>query len=156
PLATRVSRLFALRSSPSARLPLRCPLSPENPQREPRPESRSREPTRAIPAPVSRPWTLDSRLSEDSMAATREGLMGKIVAHCNPRGFVFQSSEIYGGLNGFWDYGPLGVELKRNVRNTWWEDMVSRHDSLDAPAGAPQTFQMVGIESSIIMHPQVW
>ncbi|MBX3442564.1 MAG: glycine--tRNA ligase [Planctomyces sp.] len=82
--------------------------------------------------------------------------MDKIVALCKRRGFVFQCSEIYGGLNGFWDYGPLGVELKRNVREAWWQDMVSRHDPLDAPAGAPQPYQMVGVETSIIMHPQVW
>jgi glycyl-tRNA synthetase len=83
-------------------------------------------------------------------------LMDKIVALCKRRGFIFQSSEIYGGLNGFWDYGPLGTELKRNVRNAWWEDMVSRHDPLDAPAGAPAAYQMVGVETTIIMHPQVW
>jgi len=89
-------------------------------------------------------------------AAPRSGLMDKIVALCKRRGFIFQSSEIYGGLNGFWDYGPLGTELKRNVRNAWYEDMVSRHDPLDAPEGAPQAFSMVGVETSIIMHPQVW
>jgi glycyl-tRNA synthetase len=86
----------------------------------------------------------------------RSSLMDKIVALCKRRGFIFQDSEIYGGQNGFWDYGPLGTELKRNVRNAWWEDMVSRHDPLDAPAGAPTSFQMVGVETSIIMHPQVW
>ncbi len=82
--------------------------------------------------------------------------MEKIVALCKRRGFIFQDSEIYGGLQGFWDYGPLGVELKRNVRNSWWEDMVSRHDPLDAPPSAPTAYQMVGVETSIIMHPQVW
>ncbi|WP_437207175.1 glycine--tRNA ligase [Planctomicrobium sp. SH664] len=82
--------------------------------------------------------------------------MDKIVALCKRRGFIFQNSEIYGGQNGFWDYGPLGTELKRNVRNVWYEDMVLRHDPLDPPPGAPSAFQMVGIESAIIMHPQVW
>lgn len=82
--------------------------------------------------------------------------MDKIVALCKRRGFIFQDSEIYGGQNGFWDYGPLGTELKRNVRNVWWEDMISRHDPLDPPPGAPSAFQMVGIETAIIMHPQVW
>jgi len=82
--------------------------------------------------------------------------MDKIVALGKRRGFIFQDSEIYGGLQGFWDYGPLGTELKRNVRNAWWEDMISRHDPLDAPPGAPVEFQMVGIETTIIMHPQVW
>jgi glycyl-tRNA synthetase len=82
--------------------------------------------------------------------------MEKIVALCKRRGFIFQDSEIYGGLNGFWDYGPLGTDLKRNVRNVWWEDMISRHDPLETPPSAPSSYQMVGIETSIIMHPQVW
>lgn len=82
--------------------------------------------------------------------------MDKIVALAKRRGFVFQSSEIYGGLNGFWDYGPLGVELKRNVRQAWWGDMITEHDELTAPPGAPEAFDMVGVETSIIMHPQVW
>jgi glycyl-tRNA synthetase len=82
--------------------------------------------------------------------------MEKIVALCKRRGFIFQNSEIYGGQNGFWDYGPLGTELKRNVRDVWYHDMVSAHNELVQPAGAPATFQMVGLESALIMHPQVW
>lgn len=82
--------------------------------------------------------------------------MEKIVALCKRRGFVFQSSEIYGGLNGFWDYGPLGVELKRNVKDAWWRDMITNHDEFSVPAGAPQAFSMVGLDCSIVMHPQVW
>ena len=82
--------------------------------------------------------------------------MDSIVSLCKRRGFVFQSSEIYGGIQGFWDYGPLGTELKRNVRDAWYHDMVTRHDELSVPAGAPQSFSMCGIESSIVMHPQVW
>jgi glycyl-tRNA synthetase len=82
--------------------------------------------------------------------------MDKLVSLCKRRGFLFQSSEIYGGLNGFWDYGPLGVELKRNIKEAWWRDMITGHDDLDAPAGAPEAFQMVGLDSTIIMHPQVW
>ena len=70
--------------------------------------------------------------------------MEKIVALCKRRGFIFQSSEIYGGINGFFDYGPMGVELRRNIKNAWWEDMVLRRDD------------MVGLDSSIIMHPEVW
>jgi glycyl-tRNA synthetase len=70
--------------------------------------------------------------------------MEAIVALCKRRGFVFMSSEIYGGLNGFFDYGPLGAELKKNIRDCWWHDMVRRRDDI------------VGIESSIIMHPKVW
>ncbi|MFM8580579.1 MAG: glycine--tRNA ligase, partial [Planctomycetaceae bacterium] len=82
--------------------------------------------------------------------------MEKIVALCKRRGFVFQSSEIYGGLNGFWDYGPLGVELKRNVKEAWWRDMITSHDEFSVPAGAPSAFSMVGLDCSLIMHPQVW
>jgi len=70
--------------------------------------------------------------------------MDNLVALAKRRGFVFQSSEIYGGLNGFFDYGPLGAELKKNIRDCWWNDMVRRRDDI------------VGIETSIIMHPKVW
>src|SRR3954467_3605263 len=70
--------------------------------------------------------------------------MDAIVALAKRRGFIFQSSEIYGGLNGFFDYGPLGAELKKNIRDCWWDDMVRRRDDV------------VGIETSIIMHPEVW
>jgi glycyl-tRNA synthetase len=82
--------------------------------------------------------------------------MEKLVSLCRRRGFLFQSSEIYGGLNGFWDYGPLGVELKRNIKEAWWRDMVTSHDELSVPEGAPSAFEMTGIDSTIIMHPQVW
>ena len=82
--------------------------------------------------------------------------MKDIVSLAKRRGLVFPSSEIYGGLNGFWDYGPLGTELKRNVRAAWWDDMVARHNRLLAPPGAPAPFEMTGIESTIILHPQVW
>jgi glycyl-tRNA synthetase len=82
--------------------------------------------------------------------------MEKLVSLCRRRGFLFQSSEIYGGLNGFWDYGPLGVELKRNVKEAWWRDMVTSHNELSLPEGAPRTFEMTGLDSTIIMHPQVW
>ncbi len=86
------------------------------------------------------------------MAKPPGSTMEKIVALCKRRGFIFQSSEIYGGINGFWDYGPLGVELKRNVMNAWWDAMV-HHPPL-GPDG--NEFDMVGLETSIIMHPQVW
>ncbi len=62
--------------------------------------------------------------------------MEKIVSLCKRKGFIFQASEIYGGINGFWDYGPLGVELKRNIKDAWWRDMVSGHNELVKPAGA--------------------
>lgn len=71
-------------------------------------------------------------------------LMEKIVSLCKRRGFVFQSSEIYGGINGFWDYGPLGAELKRNVKDLWWRTMTQQRDDV------------VGLEATIIMHPQIW
>src|SRR6478609_7437244 len=83
-------------------------------------------------------------------------LIDRIVSLCKRRGFLFQSSEIYGGLNGFWDYGPLGVELKRNVKEAWWRDMVTGHDDLATPPGAPEPYEMAGLDCSIIMHPQVW
>lgn len=82
--------------------------------------------------------------------------MDKIVSLCKRRGFIFPSSEIYGGLNGCWDYGPLGVELKRNIKQAWWDDMVSQHDELDAPPGAPGAYSMVGLDSSLLMNPRVW
>jgi glycyl-tRNA synthetase len=71
-------------------------------------------------------------------------LMDTITSLAKRRGIVFQSSEIYGGLRSFWDYGPLGVELKRNVRNAWWKSMVQERDNV------------VGLESSIMMSPKVW
>jgi glycyl-tRNA synthetase len=92
-------------------------------------------------------------MSDDRQTA---GKMDKIVSLCKRRGFIFQSSEIYGGLNGFWDYGPLGVELKRNVKETWWRDMVTGHDDLATLPGAPGPYEMVGLDCAIIMHPQVW
>jgi len=82
--------------------------------------------------------------------------MEKLVSLCKRRGFLFQSSEIYGGLNGFWDYGPLGVELKRNIKDAWWRDMVTGHDDSTVQPGAPETYEMTGLDCTIIMHPQVW
>ncbi|MCP4245881.1 MAG: glycine--tRNA ligase, partial [bacterium] len=78
--------------------------------------------------------------------------MDKIVALCKRRGFIFQSSEIYGGIGGFWDYGPLGTELKRNVKDAWWNDMVRNHP----PGPDGREYQMVGVDCSIIMNPKVW
>ncbi len=90
------------------------------------------------------------------MGKTANKKMDTVVALCKRRGFIFQSSEIYGGLNGFWDYGPMGVELKRNVREAWWRDMITNNDNTIVPEGAQRTFSMVGLETSIIMHPQIW
>lgn len=67
-----------------------------------------------------------------------------IVSLCKRRGYVFPSSEIYGGLESCWDYGPLGVELKRNIKDIWWRQMVTQRDD------------MVGVDCSILMHPKVW
>jgi glycyl-tRNA synthetase len=71
-------------------------------------------------------------------------LMDKLVSLCKRRGFVFQSSEIYGGLGSVWDYGPLGVELKNNVKQRWWNAMVHARDDIE------------GIDAAILMHPRVW
>ena len=70
-------------------------------------------------------------------------VMEKLVSLCKRKGFIFQSSEIYGGLNGCWDYGPLGVELLRNIKESWWRSMTYRED-------------VEGIDASILMHPKVW
>lgn len=78
--------------------------------------------------------------------------MKDLVALCKRRGFIFQDSEIYGGLNGFWDYGPLGVELKNNLRDAWWKANV-----LCPPIGPDgQPVAMVGLDSTIINHPKTW
>src|SRR3990172_11495193 len=82
--------------------------------------------------------------------------MEKIVSLCKRRGLIFQSREIYGGINGFWDYGPLGVELKRNIKEAWWHDMVTSNDNLATAPGAPSPYEMVGLDCSIIMNPKVW
>jgi len=82
--------------------------------------------------------------------------MDRIVSLAKRRGFIFQSSEIYGGLNGFWDYGPLGVALKRNLKECWWHDMLAGHDELATLPGAPEPYEMTGLDCTIIMHPQVW
>ncbi len=80
-------------------------------------------------------------MSQPSPSVAR---MEKIVSLCKRRGVVFQSSEIYGGFNGFWDYGPLGSELKRNVKELWWKSMTRLRDDI------------VGLDATIIMHPEIW
>jgi glycyl-tRNA synthetase len=78
--------------------------------------------------------------------------MDAIVALCRRRGFIFQSSEIYGGIGGFWDYGPLGALLKNNIRDRWWRDMV-----LAPPMGPDgRELDIVGLDCAIISHPKVW
>src|ERR1051326_217392 len=78
--------------------------------------------------------------------------MEKLVALCKRRGFIYPWSEIYGGINGFWDYGPMGVELKRNIKNQWWRDMVTNPPN--GPDGSE--IEMVGLDAAIIMNPKVW
>jgi glycyl-tRNA synthetase len=72
------------------------------------------------------------------------GLMDKLVSLAKRRGFVFQSSEIYGGMGSVWDYGPLGIELKRNIREAWWRSLVHERDDIE------------GLDAAILMHPRVW
>ena len=81
-------------------------------------------------------------MSEDLKANALR--MEKIVSLCKRRGFIFQSSEIYGGLNGCWDYGPLGTELKRNLKDFWWRRMTRERDDI------------VGLDASILMNRSVW
>ena len=70
--------------------------------------------------------------------------MDDVVNVCKRRGFIFQSSDVYGGFAGFFDYGPLGIELRKNIKDAWWKDMVHRRDDI------------VGLDSSIISSPEVW
>lgn len=79
-------------------------------------------------------------------------LMKDLVSLCKRRGFIFAASDIYGGLNGFWDYGPLGVELKNNLRDRWWRDMVITPPI--GPDGAP--IEIVGLDTAIIQNPRCW
>src|SRR3989339_305261 len=71
-------------------------------------------------------------------------LMNKVISLCKRRGFVFPGSEIYGGMANSWDYGPLGVELKNNIKKLWWKKFVQERDD------------MVGIDAALIMNPKVW
>jgi glycyl-tRNA synthetase len=75
---------------------------------------------------------------------TSKAFMEALTSLCKRRGFIFQSSEIYGGINGFWDYGPLGCELKRNIKEAWWNAVVRLRDDVE------------GLDASIIMHPRIW
>ena len=75
---------------------------------------------------------------------TYPDVMEKLVSLCKRRGFIFQSSEIYGGTGSVWDYGPLGVELKKNIKDRWWHAMVRARDDIE------------GLDAAILMHPRVW
>ena len=78
------------------------------------------------------------------MANKTSDTMDKLVSLCKRRGFIFQSSEIYGGINSCYDYGPMGVELKKNIKDLWWKSMVYERDDIE------------GLDASILMHPTVW
>ena len=78
------------------------------------------------------------------MLQTQPDVLDKLVSLCKRRGFIFQSSEIYGGAGSVWDYGPLGVELKKNVKDRWWHAMVRARDDIE------------GLDAAILMHPRVW
>ena len=81
---------------------------------------------------------------KNTATSSQAQLMDKIVSLCKRRGFIFQSSEIYGGINACWDYGPLGVELKNNIKQAWWRAMVYERDDIE------------GLDAAILMHPKVW
>lgn len=95
----------------------------------------------------------NAQAAEQKPAAVSEkSRMDELVALCKRRGFIFPASEIYGGINGFWDYGPLGVLLKNNLRDRWWRDMV-----LTPPIGPDgDPLQILGVDSSIIQNPKAW
>src|SRR2546423_859933 len=76
--------------------------------------------------------------------STQPDVMDKLVSLCKRRGFIFQSSEIYGGAGSVWDYGPLGVELKKNLKDQWWKAMVRMRDDVE------------GLDAAILMHPRTW
>src|SRR5688572_4778952 len=93
-----------------------------------------------------------SDAAQPAAAATPTNVMDQIVALAKRRGFIYQASEIYGGIRGFWDYGPLGTLLKNNVRDWWWRQMV-----LTPPIGPDgHPVDMVGLDSAIIQHPKTW
>lgn len=87
-----------------------------------------------------------------AQAASATKSMDQIVSLCRRRGFIFQSSELYGGINGFWDYGPLGAELKRNLKEAWWQDVVR----CPPPGPNGELIDIVPVDATIIMNPKVW
>ncbi len=90
-----------------------------------------------------RPWA--TLLNLDQYRAMADlSLMDKLVSLAKRRGFVYQSSEIYGGLGSVWDYGPLGVALKRNIKDRWWNSLVQAREDIE------------GLDAAILMHPKVW
>lgn len=78
------------------------------------------------------------------MSTVKKFGLQEIVAHCKEYGFVYPSSDIYGGLNAVYDYGPYGSQLRQNIKDYWWRAMVQAHENI------------VGLDASIFMHPQTW
>lgn len=101
---------------------------------------------------VSRHYAVFKKVNNVDKMTDHKEIMKDIVSLCKRRGFIFAASDIYGGINGFWDYGPLGVELKNNLRDRWWRDMVLCPPI--GPDGAP--ISIVGVDSSIIQNPKCW
>ena len=134
-----------IRSSPSSE-EIRCESSPV-PDRETS-QALTKWSILLTAGRVRRSWRTSDDHSwtrwDGKAGRTMDVEMDKLVSLCKRRGFIFPSSEIYGGINGFWDYGPLGVELKRNIKEAWWRDNVQMRDD------------MVGLDCSIIMNPRVW
>ncbi len=94
-------------------------------------------------------------MSEASDHTNTTKSMDDIMALCKRRGFIYQASEIYGGINGFWDYGPLGAQLKKNLRDAWWQDVVMNPCAgLPGPDGEP--VEIVPLDTCIIQNPKVW
>jgi glycyl-tRNA synthetase len=127
----------------------------------------ARQPSVSPPLTAWRNWSSAQLVSRDGACALGScilpGLMpdaapksmDKIMALCKRRGFVFQASDIYGGINGFWDYGPLGAQLKKNLRDAWWQDVVMNPcRGRPGPDGTP--VQIVPLDTCIIQHPKVW
>src|SRR5262245_21313441 len=96
-----------------------------------------------IPEPAQKP------------AASATTSMDEIMALCKRRGFVYQASEIYGGINGFWDYGPLGAQLKKNQRDAWWQDVVM-NPCWGRKGADGERVEIVPLDTTIIQHPKVW
>src|SRR3990172_6615411 len=130
PLVASVARAF-LAESPQETARAVASMSPVPRLRSP--ITYNLQPTTSGAPNVSEPAAKKPRLD-----------METLVSLCKRRGFIFQSSEIYGGLQGAWDYGPLGVEMTANIKRAWWRAMVQERDDV------------VGIDASILMHPQVW
>ena len=92
---------------------------------------------------------------EDQQQTNQTKSMDDIMALCKRRGFIYQASEIYGGINGFWDYGPLGAQLKKNIRDAWWQDVVM-NPCVGQPGPDGDPVEIVPVDTCIIQNPKVW